>query len=444
MNIDASRVGLRLPGVVRPSWSRLWVLLACSGALLGTLIVFNLLNNILPTADDVDLYYRYAFRTLHGELPYRDFIVEYPPFALLFFILPALLCYPFGGMNPQLYDWLFHTQAFILNLSTLWLGYSLLIKLYPAAAIRAHHTINWRLAAYTLGSMLISLYLLQRFDVGATFLTILALWFFYNKNYGWSGFALGLGAAAKLYPGILLPVILLYMWYALRNRPACWRYIAGFCLACALVLMPFLVTGSNGLRAFLAYHSDRGIQVETIFAAIIVFGSYLGLTNALAMVDHGALGLASYWVKPLATFSTVLTIAGLLFIYYLVWRDLRNNNGRVRTDWLIEVLSITVLWFILANKVLSPQYLVWMLAFMPLWRGWKKTVLFLIALPLSFIPFPFLIDWMARLDFLPYAILAVRNGLLIAIMVMLVRDIWKIPNPFRRNYEGLTSEMGTA
>jgi hypothetical protein len=88
------------------------------------------------------------------------------------------------------------------------------------------------------------------------------------------------------------------------------------------------------------------------------------------------------------------------------------------------VVSLTILWFILANKVLSPQYLVWLLPFVPIWRGWNKTILFLIALPLSFIPFPFLIDWLARLDALPFIILTIRNGLLAAIFVLLARDIW--------------------
>ncbi|MDB5078374.1 MAG: hypothetical protein JWP00_298 [Chloroflexi bacterium] len=405
-------------------WSRLWVVLACSIALLATLAAYNLLNHILPTADDVELYFRYARWALNGDLPYRDYIIEYPPFSLVFFILPALLSYPLGGLELERYKLLFHTQCFALNLATLWLAYSLLRRLYPAVALKAHHNLSWRIGAFTFGSILISLYLMQRFDVGATFLTTLSIWLFYKHRPAWSGVALGLGFTAKLYPGILLPLVLLYFLYVKNDWRSIWRYLAGFSVACAVVLVPFILTGSNGLRAFLSYHSDRGIELETIYASIIVFGSYLGLTQALSMTDHGGLGLASSWVKPLATTSTLLTVAGLLLIYFFIWRTLSRNGGRVRLDWFVNVVSLTILWFILANKVLSPQYLVWLLPFVPTWRGWTKTILFLIALPLSFIPFPFLIDWLARLDALPFVILSIRNGLLVAIFVLLVRDIW--------------------
>ncbi len=420
-NIRASRQWLS------EHWGTLRVVLGCSATLLAILALYNFFNHLLPTADDVDLYYRYTRRTLTGELPYRDFIIEYPPFAVVFFILPGLLSYPLGGLDPTRYELLFHTECFLLNLATLWLGYGLLVRLYPTAAIRAQHTINLRVIAFTAGSIMISLYLMQRFDVGATFLTILSLWFFYSRWPGLSGVALGLGVTAKLYPIIILPLIIVYLWEGKHERWQIWRYLAGFSLACGLVLLPFILTGADGLKAFLAYHTDRGIELETIFATIIVAGSYLGLTNALAMVDHGGLGLASDWVRPLATASTLLTVAGLLVIYFISWRTLRSNAGKVRTDWLVQVISLTILWFILANKVLSPQYMIWLLAFMPLWRGWTKIILFLIALPLSFIPFPFLIDWLARLDALPFLILAFRNCLLIAIFVLLARDIWNWP-----------------
>lgn len=405
-------------------WPRLWVIVACSVALVGLLGAFNLLSGILPTADDVEIYFRYTRWTLSGELPYRDFIIEYPPFSLVFFILPGLLSYPLGGLELERYKLLFHTESFALNLATLWLAYSLLKRLYPAVAAKAPHNLSWRMVAFTFGSILISLYLMQRFDVGASFLTMLAIWLFYKHRPAWSGVALGLGFTAKLYPGILLPLVLLYFLYVKNDWRSIWRYLAGFSLACTVVLLPFVLTGASGLRAFLAYHADRGIELETIYATIIVVGSYLGLTAALSMTDYGGLGLASAWVKPLATFSTILTVAGLLLIYFFIWRTLSRNGGRVRLDWFVNVVSLTILWFILANKVLSPQYLIWLLPFVPIWRGWNKTILYLIALPLSFIPFPFLIDWLARLDALPFIILTIRNGLLAAIFVLLARDIW--------------------
>jgi hypothetical protein len=50
-------------------------------------------------------YFRYASRIVRGELPYHDFFVEYPPFALVPFTLPRLVsASPF--VWERLYTWL--------------------------------------------------------------------------------------------------------------------------------------------------------------------------------------------------------------------------------------------------------------------------------------------------------------------------------------------------
>jgi hypothetical protein len=46
-------------------------------------------------AGDFPLYEQYARRCLDGEVPYRDFGVEYPPASLLVMVLPALLPGPY-------------------------------------------------------------------------------------------------------------------------------------------------------------------------------------------------------------------------------------------------------------------------------------------------------------------------------------------------------------
>ncbi|NWJ98166.1 MAG: DUF2029 domain-containing protein [Chloroflexi bacterium] len=390
-------------------------IVACVGGLVLMLAFFNLINLILPTSNDVTLYFNYARRTLGGEIPFLDFRLEYPPFALVFFILPALLCYLFGGLDRDLYACLFHTQCFALEVATLWISYRLLRKIYPLARPAIFTP---RLVWYTLGGLAISLYLLQRFDIGATFLTSLGLYWLYNHKPGWGGVALGLGAVTKLYPAIVLPFALLYFWHYRSDRRSTGRCLAGFSLAGVLTTVPFLLLNPEGFLAFLKYHIERGLEIETIFASLVALGHYLNLAPALAMNDHNSLGITSHWSASLATFSTLLMIGGLLVLIGVAWRATQPGN-HLRADWLIQTTAIAILWFILTNKVLSPQYLIWMLSFVPFWKG-NKQPLFLVALLISLLPFPFLVDGLCLLDWLPMTLLALRNGLLIIILFQLI------------------------
>ena len=66
----------------------------------------------------IGIYFDYASRVLDGSLPYRDFTLEYPPFALFFFILPRLFTSSFWG-----YTIAFQMEAFLFDLLGLYLIY---------------------------------------------------------------------------------------------------------------------------------------------------------------------------------------------------------------------------------------------------------------------------------------------------------------------------------
>lgn len=391
------------------------------------LVLFTLGNAILPATEDVTTYYEYSRFTVSGKIPFLDFQMEYPPFALIFFLLPWLVLYPAGGLRGEFYDnrdfyaAIFHVECFLLEIATMWLAYRLLRKLYPSVRPSAFAR---PLLYYTLGVLAISLYMLQRFDIGASFLLLLGLYLIYDQKPGWAGVALALGTGAKLYPAIALPLGLIYLWRYKDDHKAAWRCLSGFCLAGVVITLPALLISPGGLLAFLKYHSERGIEIESIYATVAVLGHYSNLAPATSIVDHSSIGFASPWNSSLSSLSTLLTIGGLLAIVALAWRCARIDY-QLRSDWLIQVTVLGVLWFILANKVLSPQYMIWLLAFVPFWKG-SKQPLFLIALLLSFIPFPLLSAELFRLDWKPMVVLVVRNGILIIIFWQLL-PILRVP-----------------
>jgi uncharacterized membrane protein len=396
-------------------------------ALFLMLVLFTLGTAILPATEDVTAYYEYSRRIMMGLVPYKDFAIEYPPFALVFFLLPWLVLYPAGGLQGEFYDnrdfyaSVFHVECFLLEVAVMLLAYRLLRKIYPEASPLSFTS---RMIWYTLGALAISLYMMQRFDIGAAFLLLLGLYLLYDNKPGWAGVVLGLGTAAKLYPAIALPLALIYLWRYQSNHKGAWRCLVGFGMAGALVTLPFVLISPEGFLNFLKYHSDRGIQIETIFATIAALGHYLGLNPASSIVDHTSIGVASPWSKNLATLSTLLTVGGLLALYWLAWRKARPGN-KLSTDWLVQATALVVLWFILANKVFSPQYMIWVLAFVPFWKGRKQTLV-LLALLLSFVPFPLLAAELFKLDWKPMVVLIVRNGLLLALFVQLL-SILRIP-----------------
>jgi hypothetical protein len=66
----------------------LLALLPCIALLLGAQLSWPLISQ---WQGDLEIYARYADQIVQGRLPYRDFPVEYPPLALVPFVVPRLL-----------------------------------------------------------------------------------------------------------------------------------------------------------------------------------------------------------------------------------------------------------------------------------------------------------------------------------------------------------------
>ena len=153
-----------------------WSLVAGISALALVFLVFTFLSTIIPPTDDVVLYSQYANRVLGGEIPYRNFFIEYPPFSLPFFTLPAIFNLIILSRSVTNYTLFFQTQSFFLASGMLALVWGLLRTLYPRTQL------SWRMFFITLATLLISLFIFRRFDVGATFLVALAFYLIYNLS----------------------------------------------------------------------------------------------------------------------------------------------------------------------------------------------------------------------------------------------------------------------
>jgi hypothetical protein len=361
---------------------------------------------------DLSIYYKDSLQLLRGQLPYRDFALEYPPLALLPFALPRLATLgrriDFIG-----YVWLFLIQNAI---------FSTLIAL-SIAQMRGLRAAGPALALYALLVAITAPLLPWRYDLFPALLTALALLCLLRQRPGWAGIWLGLGIAAKLYPAALLLVFGAY-YLAGKNRPALLRLALGCAGALAATLLPFLLIAPGPLLSFLHYHELRGLQLESLPAGAIVLAHVLGLTSAQLAFNYGALhvdsppaGAVLRWLPVVVVVSFGAVLAGCLARFH----EEQEAGGHVTSESLVAYTVAALLAFIVTNKVFSPQYVIWLLPFAPLLRLRQAGVLLAICV-ITIVLFPFNYDRLLDMELLPVLLLNLRNLLAVALLLWLLAD----------------------
>jgi uncharacterized membrane protein len=368
---------------------------------------------------DLSIYYQDSLQLLRGQLPYRDFALEYPPLALLPFTLPRLVTFgvriDFTG-----YVWLFLIENAI---------FSTLIGLM-IAQIRGLRAVGRALALYTLLVAVSAPLLPWRYDLFPALLTALALLCLLRQRPGWAGIWLGLGIAAKLYPAVLLLIFGAY-YLAGKNRSALLRLALGSACALAVTLLPFVLIAPEPLLSFLRYHQLRGLQLESLPAGAIVLAHVLGLIPARLEFNYGALHVASPLAGAVLSWLPVVFVVafGAVLVSGLArFREEHAAEGRVTIDSLVVYSVAALLAFIITNKVFSPQYIIWLLPFAPLLRLRQAGAVLAIC-ALTIVLFPFNYDHLLGMELLPVLLLNLRNLLTAALLGWLLVD--RAPSSWR-------------
>jgi uncharacterized membrane protein len=361
---------------------------------------------------DLSIYYQDSLQLLLGQLPYRDFVLEYPPLALLPFALPRLVTF---GVRLDFigYVWLFLIENAI---------FSTLIALV-IAQIRGLRAAGPALALYALLVAVTAPLLPWRYDLFPALLTALALLCVVRQRPGWAGIWLGLGVAAKLYPAVLLLVFGAY-YLAGKNRPALLRLALGSAGALAATLLPFVLIAPGPLLSFLRYHELRGLQLESLPAGVIVLAHVLGITPARLEFNYGALHVASPLAGAVLSWLPVafVVLFGVVLVSGMArFREEQAADGRVARESLVAYSVAALLAFIITNKVFSPQYVIWLLPFAPLLRLRQASALLAIC-ALTIVLFPFNYDHLLDMELLPVLLLNLRNLLTAALLGWLLVD----------------------
>lgn len=394
------------------------------------LCVFKILT--IPGPDvttDVSVIYQGWYEVLEtGTYPLSDVTWQYPPGAALAILSPALL--PFLG---------YASAFFVLALLSDALVFGLLSY---AGGRRERRTRGDRVAdsdesravaewaekrakdsaksprgarVWAWGMPLLGPTAYARYDLMVTAVAVAAL-LAGARHPRILGALAGFGALLKVWPLLLLTGIP-------RGRPTrrSWATAAG--TAAGLTLL--LYASMPGALAFLGFQRDRGTEVESLGALVFHVARHLGWRGEV-LLNYGSVEFVGPYVPLVSALAVALTL--LAFGWLAVWR-LRAREFAPSTP--CDAAFAAVLLFTTTSRVISPQYMIWLvglaaacLAFrasrmgLPAW-------LVLAATGVTLLEFPLWFAHVVASDWLGLLFLAVRNGLLVAATLTACGRLWR-------------------
>lgn len=383
---------------------------------------------------DLTVYATAAANLARGKLPYRDFALEYPPLALFPMVLPQLafsnstLDVP-GYRSLFLIENVVFSSCMALVLARISARYALPRRNYAALAVYA-----------ALIAVLAPL-APWRYDLFPALLTLLALLYALDERPAWAGVWLALGIATKLYPVVLVPIFGCYYLLTARKR-ALTRMALGLGATLGVVIGLCTLLGGSTWLSFLTYHEQRGLQIESTLGGALCLAQMLGWTQTAITFNYGAVhfvGSADFTLLKWLPFVFVGLYLAVLTLFAYRLRVQPTLTKQAQRQWLIYGIMAVLLTFIIANKVFSPQYIIWLLPFIPL-LPLRKTIVFGSIALLTIIIFPFAYDHLLAMDKDTILLLNLRNMLTVLTIPWLMYDAlalrgrWRAFLPFAHGY----------
>ena len=285
---------------------------------------------------DTPIYQGYGNDIDHGLLPYRDFPVEYPPGALAVFVAPVYL-YGYAG----------YAQVFAVLMEVLGIG-CILFAALAGARVRA-------LAFVAISPLLLGSMVLSRYDLWPTLFVVAALAALLHDRHRWGWAAIGAAVAAKGFALAFVPVALVWTFRRRGARELLLSVLAGVAVVLAAVL-PFVILAPHGLWHSVSGQVSRPLQIESLAAAFLTTFS-----QPQVIATHGSLNLGGQ--DAVAAVTTAIEAATLVVLWVAFARGPMTNERFVR------YVAACVCAFVALGKVLSPQFLIWLVPLVPLVRG---------------------------------------------------------------------------
>ncbi|MBO1333356.1 glycosyltransferase family 87 protein [Streptomyces sp. VRA16 Mangrove soil] len=375
---------------------------------------------VVPGPDvtsDVSVIYHGWYDVLRtGTFPLDDVTWQYPPAAAVAILSPALL--PFLS-----YASAFFLLAFLADAAVF------LMLLYVADRHGKSRRGVW---VWVAGLPLLGQTVYARYDVMVTAVAVAAL-LAAARHPKAAGVLAAIGALLKVWPALLL--LGTRRGRATREAWSAAAATAGGLLIAFTIAMP-------GAMAFLTFQRDRGTEVESLGSLVFHVARQFGWPGTVQL-NYGSVEFLGPYVDVVSAVAQGLTL--LAFGWLLLWR-FRARAWRSGT--LADAAFTAVLLFTTTSRVISPQYMLWLVglaAVCLLFHDSRMTLptwLLLAATFVTFLEFPVWFSHVVASDSLGLALLLVRNGLLVAASLSACRRLWRatITEPRRAERSPLPSQ----
>jgi uncharacterized membrane protein len=324
---------------------------------------------------DTPVYQRYGEAMVNGQVPYLDFSVEYPPAALPVFLLPAIG----DHHDANTYRWNFEALMVVCGLLAI-AGVTVALGALRAGPERLFAALAFAaLAPLALGSVI-----LTRFDLWPTALLVLGLASVLAERRRLGLGVLGLAASAKIFPAVVVPLAIAYVWRR-RGRREALICTGIFAAVVALCFAPFVRLSPGGVWDSLYRQADRPLQIESLGSSFLLVAHQLGAWTVHLNLSHGSQNQGGSFAGAFATVQSIVQAVVVIGLWITFAR------GPAEPERLVRYSAATVAAFIAFGKVLSPQFLIWLLPLVPLVRGRRglaASAVLLVALVLTQLWFP--------------------------------------------------------
>ena len=353
---------------------------------------------------DVSRYHDFAQLMRGGSLPYRDFYMEYPPGAIPAFLAPLALA------ALAHYNLAFKFTVAVAGVALV-IACAIVLRLLDAS--RATMVVTLTIvgtAPVALGAVV-----LNRYDLWPALICILALAALLADRPRLGFGLLAVGALVKIYPLVVLPVAAIHV-FRTRGRAELVGAVKSFCIVAAVLVAPFVLLAPGGFGYSVYTQTIRHLQLESLAASVLLAADSAGVYTARIIAGKpGSLDLSGTLPNALGVLTLLLFVAALAAVVYAYWRAEESKEA------LVLGAASSVAAFVAFSKVISPQFLIWLVPLVPLAArriGLLASGLLFAALVATQVEVVY--EHPLRAFEWPVWVLLLRNAILVALFVVLL------------------------